>query len=239
MTTAKNPQTRQDCELLLTDFVERSKHAKQEICKEVPMTDNPPVFLCVFQPEKDDFEGDYDQLEEEAKEMGLSRVLQVGMIPLVHKPDVYDCLSDLFSMLPISKFEFAFVAVEGFMDTDPNKWEKIMSGDDDDYERGDMAKDFAENPFTTIREALVVHGFDWNKELKSTVFVPYRYDDKGVPIYEEGTTSIEEIGEDYEPKGRLEQMVFAGVSFANVKHATHKFAEKMESMPKKKKKKSE
>lgn len=224
-----------ECEVLITDFIERSMYAKQSLCEENPMSDNPPMFLCVFVPNKEEYSGDYENLESESQEMGLSRVLQCGMIPLIHKPDLFDCLSDVWSMLPIEKFEFAFVASEGYMDT---AGQNGMTASDD-YERGDMAKDFSENPFTTIREALVIHGFDWTNRIKTTVFVPYHYDDKGVPVYGDKTMTIDEVAEDYEPVGRLEQMMWAGVKFSNIKFATDKYRQRMESAPKRKKKEKE
>lgn len=198
-----------DAEILMRDFMERAQHAKTEMCRAEAMSDNPAVFIAVFEPNQDDFEGNWESLVEGCKEMGLSRTLQCGMIPLIHKQDPAECLSDVIGSFPIDKFEFGFLTVEGYAETDTEG--KSFS----DYERGDMAKDFAENPFTTITETLVVHGYDWNLTSRFVHACHYKYDDRGLPVFGESVLESQEVSDD-DTRGRIDDLLFQGIKFLHL-----------------------
>ena len=200
---------RKDAEILMRDFMERAQHAKQEMCRSEAMTDNPSMFIVVFEPKQDEFEGDFDSLVSECEKMGLSRTLQCGIIPLIHKDDPADCLTDVISSFPLDKFEFGFLVVEGYAETNTDG--KNFS----DYERGDMAKDFSENPFTTITETLVIHGYDWNLTSRFTHACHYKYDDKGVPVFTEVCMDADEVSEDDE-RGRIDELLYRGIQFLHL-----------------------
>lgn len=198
-----------EAEILMRDFMERAQHAKTEMCRSEAMSDNPALLIVVFEPKQDEFEGDWDSLAEGCREMGLSRTLQCGMIPLIHKQDPAECLTDVIGSFPLEKFEYAFIAVEGYAETETDG--KLPS----DYQRGDMAKDFAENPFTTITETLVVHGYDWNLTSRFVHACHYKYDDRGLPVFSEAVMDSSEVSEDDE-RGRIDEIVYRGIQFLHL-----------------------
>ena len=110
-----------EAEILMRDFMERAQHAKTEMCRSEAMSDNPALLIVVFEPKQDEFEGDWESLAEGCKEMGLSRTLQCGMIPLIHKQDPAECLTDVIGSFPLDKFEYAFIAVEGYAERHSDK----------------------------------------------------------------------------------------------------------------------
>lgn len=203
-----------DAEILISDFMERAQLAKTELCRE-ERSDAPATLLVVFEPEQEGYEGDYEGLKEMCEEMGLSRVLQCGMIPLIHKPDVYDCLTDVISAFPADKFEYLFLACEGYV----NK----VEGTDlpKDYERGDMEKDYKENPFSQITEAMIIHGYDWNLSNRFMSVSHYGYGDDGLPKFTERHDHNDQPTNETE-KGRLDELLYRAVQFLRLqKEATH------------------
>lgn len=188
--TAENPITDPDVALILRDLMKRMKFAKTETCRENGITDNPALFLCVWDSDEDDDE--HEGASEYATKLGLSRAYRVGLIPLIHKEDVLDSFMDVVKSLPIQPFRYIFIAVEGYLD------EGMMKGDKSvpkEYERGDMAKEYAENPFTTIREAVIVSGVNWEGNKAYNVFSTYKYGDNGLPKFEptkEGESDIDD-----------------------------------------------
>lgn len=218
-----------DAEILLSDFIGRAQHAKTELCREESMSDNPSLLIVVFEPNKDDFDGNYDKLAEDCKEMGLSRTYQCGMIPLIHKSDPAECLVDVIGSFPIDKFSFMFLVVEGYRDTeikDADDFAKKMK----DYERGDMAQEFAENPFSTITEVITVHGYDWDLTTRFVRFADYKYDDNGLPVFGEINGADEPANADDE-RGRIDEILFRGVQFMRLSTQATGFFEKWDKKP--------
>ena len=218
-----------DAGILLSDFIGRAQYAKTEICREESITDAPPLLCVVFEPNEDDFDGDYDRLTEECKEMGLSRTYQCGMIPLIHKDDPAECLVDIIGNFPVDKFSFLFLITEGYRDTAVNSTDDFAKKMKD-YERGDMAKEFAENPFTTITEVITVHGYDWDLTTRFVRFCDYKYDDKGVPVFGDLESHDDSVKEDDE-RGRIDEILFRGVQFHHLNAKAKGYFEKWDKNP--------
>lgn len=200
--------TQKDAEILVADFMERAKFAKSEICaeKDIENKDNPAILIVVFEPKEEGYEGDYNALKEMCDEMGLSRVLQCAMVPLIHKPDVADCLTDVIGAFPLDKCAYLFLACEGFVGKQDDG--KLP----DDYQRGDLEKDYKENPFSQVTEAIVIHGYDWNLTNRFMSVCHYGYDDNGLPKYGEEINSNDEPNED-SPRGRIDELLYRGIQF--------------------------
>lgn len=182
-----------DIRKILEDVMKRHKFAKREMCKSNPMTDNPPVLL-IGRTNRDDENDSRDESTDTAegyqRKLGLTRAYDVAMLPLIHKEDVFECFTDAVKMLPICEIDFILLAVEGYMRVNKDGTPDIGHSPDSDYEHGDMSKDFAENPFTNVREGLVVSGVDWNEDTIYMGACSYTYDDKGVPIYGETSADV-------------------------------------------------
>lgn len=58
-----------------------------------------------------------------------------------------------------------------------------------DYQRGDLAKEFASNPFTDIVEALCVFTMSWTGDLRVAV-LQYKLDDRGLPEFIEASDHV-------------------------------------------------
>lgn len=63
-----------------------------------------------------------------------------------------------------------------------------------EYERGDLAKEFASNPFTDIVEALCVFTMSWSGESRVAV-LQYKLDDAGRPVFVDPDETVVESGE--------------------------------------------
>lgn len=63
-----------------------------------------------------------------------------------------------------------------------------------DYQRGDLAKEFASNPFTDIVEALCVSVISWSGESR-VIVLQYKYDDRGLPVFVDSTEAVTESGD--------------------------------------------
>lgn len=197
----ENQITNDDVARLINDVMRRSQFAKTEMCRQQGITDNPALLLVAWESKDDDDE--HDGAVEYAERVGLSKPFQVGMIPLIHREDVLDSYMEVVKHMPIQKFEYLFMVVEGYMNPTIN----LNSVDElpADYKRGDMAKDFAENPFTEVREAVIVSGLNWDASEIYTAFSTYKYDDRGVPQFAKLITNQKNIGEndDAEGMGRM------------------------------------
>jgi len=211
----ENTAIRQEAEILMRDLMSRAQHAKTEICREKGMADSPNMLVVVFEPktndDDDDDQNDMESLSRECKKMGLTRALQCAVIPLIHKPDPAECLHDIIGMMPIDNFEFSFLCCEGYTDSDENKTKKKVANNES-YQRGEMAKDFAENPFTTIVETVMIHGYDWNLTNKFTNVCSFKYDDNGLPVFTEIVFESNEASENDE-RGRLDELLYRGIQF--------------------------
>lgn len=208
---------------VLEDALERAIYAKTEMCKEEPMSDNPPMLLVGYNKENVEEKtrltiGDDDDSE-----------MQIGMVPLIHKDDVRECLVDAIGAIPTQKFEFLILAVEGYKD---EMSEDLPEG----WSRGDLAKDFKENPFTTVREGVIVSGVDWEHKYAINGACTYSYDDKGVPQFGEPSWSQVEISEE---TGMMTFIMASACEFMKKKIITESFHALLEATPKKSKKDKE
>ena len=94
---------------VLEDAMERAMYAKTEMCKEEPMSDNPPMLLV-----------GYDQKNvKESTRLTITAddgetEMQIGMVPLLHKDDVRECLVDAIGAIPTQKFEFLILNYDIF-----------------------------------------------------------------------------------------------------------------------------
>ena len=211
---------------VLEDAMERSIYAKTEMCKEEPMSDNPPMLFVA-----------YDQKNvKESTRLTITAddgetEMQIGMVPLLHNPDVRECLVDAIGAIPTQKFEFLILAVEGYQDSIAEKG-KMPEG----WERGDLGKDFAENPFTTVKEGVIVSGVDWEHKYAINGACTYSYDDKGVPKFDEVNWSQIEITEE---TGMMTFIMASACEFMKKKIITESFHALLEATPKKSKKDKE
>lgn len=219
-----------DAEILLRDFMERAQYAKSEMCREEAMSDNPALLVVVFEPKQEGYEGNWESLAEGCAEMGLSKTYQCGMIPLIHKPDPAECLVDVVGSLPVDNFAFMFVIVEGYRDTEISTKEEFAKKMGD-YERGDMAKEFAENPFSTVTEVLTVHGYDWNLTNRFVMFSDYKYNDRGIPEFSEFISDHSEVGDDDE-RVRIDEILYRAVQFMRLNTKAGNYFEKWDKNPK-------
>ncbi len=205
----------------LEDSLTRAMYAKTEMCKEEPMTDNPPLLLVAYNSNAEN---------NPRLTIGDDEKMKIGMIPLIHKDDVRECLIDAIGALPTEKFDFLMLAVEGYRETMtdgelPNGWE-----------RGDLAKDFAENPFTTVKEGVIVSGVDWERKFAINGACTYSYDDRGVPQFDEPMWSEIEISEE---TGMMTFIMASACQFMEKKILTESFHALLEATPKKSKKDKE
>jgi hypothetical protein len=104
------------------------------------------------------------------------------------------------------------------------------------WSRGDLAKDFAENPFTTVKEGVIVSGVDWEHEYAINGACTYSYDDKGVPQFDEVMWTEVEISEE---TGMMTFIMASAVEFMKKKILTESFHALLEATPKKSKKDKE
>jgi len=210
---------------VLEDAMERAMYAKTEMCKEEPMSDNPPMLLVGYDKKNVEEKtrltiGDDDESE-----------MQIGMVPLIHKDDVRECLVDAIGAIPTQKFEFLILAVEGYRDT------MVENGEmPEGWSRGDLGKDFKENPFTTVKEGVVVSGVDWEHEYAINGACTYSYDDKGVPQWDEVMWTEIEISEE---TGMMTFIMASACEFMKKKIITESFHALLEATPKKSKKDKE
>lgn len=74
--------------------------------------------------------------------------------------------------------EFVIVMVEGYATISDTALPK-------DYRRGEMENDFKSNPESKVLEVLNIHGIDMKTGNQADGFVAYRYNDSGLPEFEE------------------------------------------------------
>lgn len=219
-----------DITKILTDLLHRSVYAKTEMCKDEPMSDNPPLFLVAFESTEDNHE-EHEACLINQQELSLSKPYQVAMVPLIHKEDMYDAYDDVVRSLPIRKFEFIAVVVEGYgkdlsQETDPSEVKKMN--------KGDLEKEYKENPFTDVREGLMMSAVDWDMTGVWGVANMYRYNDTGVPTFDEPFfTSHPYIGDD--EHGRLVDVMIATAQYMNIATQTLKYTDILKRAPKRKK----
>lgn len=175
-----------DMQTMCEDFVNRSIFAKTEMCKEESMSDNPPMLLIGFATDPTD--DDYEDALAFQQENNTSKPYKVALLPLMHRDDPIECISDVVKHLNPRPFSFVALVAEGYYRdmSKQGKTDDILAN----YEKGDMEKDYKENPFTDVREAIVVTAVDWNCEHLYSAYSPYRYDDNGVPMFDNTAPSF-------------------------------------------------
>lgn len=72
--------------------------------------------------------------------------------------------------------EFVVVMTEGYAK---------VGGDPSDYRKGDMEKDFKNNPDSEVLEVLNIHGIDLGTGKQADGFVSFKYGDDGLPVFDE------------------------------------------------------
>lgn len=72
--------------------------------------------------------------------------------------------------------EFMMLMMEGYAKT---------SKPDEDYVRGDMEREFKENPDSEVREVITVQAVEIKTGRQFTAVIPYKYDDHGQPEFED------------------------------------------------------
>lgn len=176
---------------IIGDVMRRSKYAKTEMCKSSPMSDNPPM-LIIGRVSKD---GENDS-EEYANRLDLSKQYDVAMLPLIHKEDPYDCYMDAISHLPLEPVAFILLIVEGYMQrTDKSALEGIRQGSGE-VDGKSLKEDYETNPFSDVREGLVISGVDWEQDKIYMSASTYKYDDHGVPVFDDVEADVIAITEE-------------------------------------------
>jgi len=151
----------QDIVNLAKSFLYRTMMAKTEMCKDTPMTDAPPIFLVSYQDDEDEDS------------------LRTGIAPLItSSDDVYDALVEVVNHLEIKPFHSITVILEGYVQT-LKEDEKI-----DKIEKRYLEDDFKNNPFSSVKESVVICVKDWDSPYHINCFITYAYDDTGLPIFD-------------------------------------------------------
>lgn len=152
----------QDIVMLAKEFLYRTMMAKIEMCKDEPMSDAPPIVLITY--ETDDKDSDSSG--------------RIGVAPLISESgDVYDALVEVVNNLEIKPFQSIAVILEGYL--------KGLSDDEveNGIEKGELECDFKNNPFSDVKETVVVSVKDWDSPFHINCVITYTYDDKGLPVY--------------------------------------------------------
>jgi hypothetical protein len=219
-----------DITKILKDLLYRSVYAKTEVCKDEPMSDNPPLFLVAFESIEENNE-EHEACLINQQELSLSKPYQVAMVPLIHKEDMYDAYDDVVRSLPVRKFEFIAVVVEGYgkdlsQETDQSEVKKMN--------KGDLEKEYKENPFTDVREGLMMSAVDWNMTGVWGVANMYRSDDTGVPTFDEPFFTSYPY-DDNDEYGRLVDVMIATAQYMNIATQTLKYTDILKKAPKRNK----
>jgi hypothetical protein len=75
--------------------------------------------------------------------------------------------------------EFMMLVVEGYSSMEPQK-----------HERGSLEKDFKENPDSKVKEVITIQAVDIKTGEQFTAIVPYKYDDDGLPEFEDPSIGL-------------------------------------------------
>lgn len=193
------------------------------------MSDNPPLFLVAFESVEEN-EEEHEACLINQQELSLSKPYQVAMVPLIHKEDMYDAYDDVVRALPIRKFEFIAVVVEGY-------GKDLSEADDSEVKKmnkGDLEKEYKENPFTDVREGLMMSAVDWGMTGVWGVANMYRYNDTGVPTFDEPFFTSYPY-DDNDEYGRLVDVMIATAQYMNIATQTLKYTDILKKAPKRKK----
>lgn len=224
---ALNEVVDNDMKSIMEDLLNRAVYAKTEMCKDEPMSDNPPLFLVAV--ESDETNPDHDECVNYQRENNLSKPYHIAMVPLIHKEDIYDAYEDVVKALPIRKFDFLVLCVEGY--GKPSMTEEEVEA----HDRGDLEKDYKENPFSEVREGLILTAVDWDGSAIWNTMSLYRYDDQGVPVFDEPMATVTELTEDTESYGRMPDTLLATVGYMHLATKTLAYKNILDQAPKRKK----
>jgi len=218
---AINETISEEMSKIMLDVLDRTKYAKEQMCKDEGMTDTPPLMLVAYKSDDED-------AVEYQEENELSSPYKIAMIPLIHREDVLEAYEDVVKAMPIREFSFLFLCVEGFC-------RSADTSEEIDFERGEMQKDFSENPFSEVREAIVVTGMDWDGSLIGSATQMYRYDDFGVPVYseEDYMADVSEVKEGQE-YGRMVEAMGATTAYMKLAVVAHRYHDLLGNAKKKK-----
>lgn len=224
---ALNEVVDNDMKSIMEDLLTRAVYAKTEMCKDEPMSDNPPLFLVAV--ESDETNPDHDECVNYQHENNLSKPYHIAMVPLIHKEDIYDAYEDVVKALPIRKFDFLVLCVEGY------GRENMTKEQAESHDRGDLEKDYKENPFSEVREGLILTAVDWDGSAIWNTMALYRYDDHGVPMFDEPMATVTELAEDTESYGRMPDALLATVGYMHLATKTLAYKNILDQAPKRKK----
>ena len=133
--------------------------------------------------------------------------------------------------MPIRPFSFIVVCVEGYTRSAENmNAEEVQQLSN--TERGAMEKDYKENPFTDVREGIIVTAINSEATHMSNSFCTYTYDDHGLPTYSEVHHDVQEIKEGQE-MGRLMDLLVATCQYMKMAQVMEKFASHLDKFTKK------
>jgi hypothetical protein len=217
-----------DIKAIMEDLLNRAIYAKTEMCKDDPMQDSPPLFLVAV--ESDDSNPDHEACVDYQHEFSLSKPYHLAMIPLIHQEDIYDAYEDVVKALPIRPFDFLVLLVEGYAKSEMTE-EEVMN-----HDRGDFEKDYKENPFSDVREGIMMTAVDWNATSVWSIASLYRYDDQGVPEFdEEPMCTTCTVDTESETNGRIPDTLLATVGYMQLATKTLAYKEMLDKAPKRKK----
>jgi hypothetical protein len=156
---------------VLMAVIQKAMEAKYELCLENGgMFDSPPFLIGEF-PNGDGF------IAPDLMEGHPTDTLPVMLTGL---------LEGMTETYGTPKFQWLAYVCEGYCK--PN-----IETMPDDWQRGAMEQEYKENPLTDIREGIIATVFPWEgAPLADTVL--YRYNDNGLPEYEEPLGSAEGTG---------------------------------------------
>ena len=152
---------------LLAQVVARAMEVKYEMCVDNNgMCDSPPVLLGELPTGEGFIAPDYnDGHPTETLPMMLSVLAEM--------------MNDKFSSV---RWNWLAYVVEGY--ASPSLGGEMPEG----WHRGMLEEEYKMNPTSDVREGLIVSMYSWEGEsIGATVF--YRYDDNGLPVYDEPNLS--------------------------------------------------
>ncbi len=214
----------EDMKALISDVMARSMYAKTEMCKDEAMTDNPPMLFVGY--ESDETNPEHDACMEAKDELGLAKPYQMLMVPLIHKADPFEAYQDVIKQLPIEKFDFIVLVLEGYLRENTELATLLESRS--------LEKDYKENPFTDVREGLIVTAVDWSNTTLLSMTNTYRYDDNGLPMYDENDCKEMDINPNDEERnlGRFGEALVQTVQYMHLAVKSLAYRNLLSNMPK-------
>lgn len=218
----------EDIKNIMQEVLNRICYAKTEMCKREPMQDNPPLLIVALESNEDNPE--HDEALEYQKENNLSLPYHLAVIPLIHKENVLEAYEDVVHALPIRPISFIILCVEGYMKPD------VSDEEMNEWTNSTNEKDFKENPFSTVREGVIITAVDWSGEYIWNISALYRYDDKGVPVFDdEPLCTCTEVDEnDDEGNGRIPDNLLATIAYMHLAVNALAYKELLDEAPKRK-----